>query len=165
VSKTLKPYVYCLVFLLVSACSGFSGDWPNLAEPIPGPEARERVTERAQPVRPVIDPVSEQRESPLGRSAAFKLLESTRARLEKATLTYQKVKDALISTTGDDKTDLWNEAQLMLTRQSHTASRLDSILQSKALQGAPVMATAMLLKNQQDAFLVSERKALAALKP
>ena len=150
-----------VLFLALAACSTQSGTWPNLAEPYPDPNERNRVIERANPVEPTL--VHD--ESPLTRSTAFKLLESTRARLETATAEYLSVKSKLDAATGEDRTDYWNEAQLSLTRLSHTASRLDTIIASDKLMDAPVWDKTRLLKIEKDKFLVAEREALAALKP
>lgn len=159
--QTPKICVYASLFLTLSGCSSLSGSWPNLAEPYPDASERVRVIERANPVEPTIA----QDESPLTRSTAFKHLESTRARLEKAQEDYLAVKAKIKSASGEDKSDLWNEAQLLLTRLSQIASRLDAILLSEKLKDAPVQATTITLKDTQDAFLVSERKLLAYLKP
>jgi len=147
---------------MLSACGSLSGDWPNLAEPYPDASERDRVIERANPVAPTTMMHDDQ---PLTRSTAFKLLTSTRAQLKKANTEYLNIKAKIAAAVGDDKIDHWNEAQLSLTRLSHTASILDSILLSESLKAAPVFATTAALKSTQDIFLVTERKALAALKP
>jgi len=161
VSNILKFILFSALSLLISGCASLSGDWPNLAEPYPDASARDRVIERANPVQPT----RVQDESPLTRSSAYKLMESTRAQLSTARESYLAIKAKLKNASGDDQTDLWNEAQLSLTRLSHTASRLDGILNSEKLKDAPVWVSASALKNTQDTFLVVERKALAVLKP
>lgn len=145
----------------LTACSSLSGDWPNLAEPYPDASERDRVIERAYPT----EPAANENSQPLTRSTAFKLLQSTRARLKSAKAEYLAIATKLADATGDDKIDLWSEAQLSLTRLSQTVSRLDSIIHSDTLQSAPVWEKANTLKNTQDIFLVAERKTLAALKP
>ena len=160
-SYALKIIALSVLSLLLSACSSLSGDWPNLTDPYPDASQRERVVERANPVAPtlLVD------ESPLTRSGAFKLLESTRARIDNAKKSYQTSKGKIASAKGDDKLDSWNEAQLLLTRLSHTLSRLDAILISEKLRDAPVWASTLQIKNSLDGYLVSERKILAKLRP
>lgn len=161
VSNTMKPFLIVLISFSLISCSSLSGDWPNLAEPFPDASDRNRVIERVNPT----PPPTVQDNGPLTRSTAFKLMESTRARLKNATTTYLAIKAKIAPASGEDKTDYWNEAQLALTRLSHTASRLDTILFSEKLKPAPVWASATALKNAQDLFLVAERKSLATLKP
>ena len=160
-SNIVKTFLVALVGFLLASCSSLSGDWPNLAEPYPDASGRNRVIEHANPV----DAPTPSADQPLTRSTAFKLLESTRARLGKDTTQYETVKAKITVASGDDKTDYWNEAQLSLTRLSHTASRLDSIIFSEKLKSAPVWTNAASLKDKLDLFLVAERKQLAALKP
>lgn len=149
------------LFLTISACTSLSGDWPNLAEPYPVAADNQRVIERAKPTKPMRDT-----ETPvLTRSAAFKLFESTRARFEANKTTYLAAKAKITESTGEDQLDNWNEAQLSLTRLSHTLSRLDGILSSETLSDAPVFASTRTFKETQDVFLVSERQMLARLKP
>jgi len=161
VSYAPKIIVVSVLSSLLSACSSLSGDWPNLADPYPDASQRERVVERANPVAPTLL----EDESPLTRSGAFKLLESTKARIGNAQKAYQTIKGEIASAENDDKLDSWNEAQLLLTRLSHTLSRLDAILISEKLRDAPVWASALQIKNSLDGYLVNERKALAKLRP
>ena len=162
--RTPIPLIFTLS-LPLAACAGFSGDWPSLADPYPSASERERVIERAQPAAPVL--FTDQ--SPLNKSAAIKLLTSVRARLDNAVTKYQGVVASLKDAhTGDDRDlqiDLWNEAQLSLTRLSHTASQLDAILETERLSPAPVWENARKLKQQQDMYLVAERRTLGDLRP
>jgi len=161
VSHILKTYSLITIFLLLSACGRLSGDWPNLAEPFPDASERNRVFERSKPV----DPVFSEDKSPLTRSTAFKLLESTRTKLETAKTVYLNARAKISDSSGEEQLINWNEAQLSLTRLSYTASRLDSILETENLKGTPVLSNSQILKSEQDVFLVAERRALAALKP
>jgi len=161
VSKTTKSLCFAVLCSALTGCSSLSGNWPNLAEPYPDASERERVIEHAYPA----EPIAIENTTPLTRSAAFKLLESTRARLENARTSYLAITKELENAEGETKIDLWNEAQLSLTRLSQTASRLDSIIYADALRDAPVWKKAAALKDEQDGFLVEERKSLAALKP
>lgn len=159
--NTQKKYGFLALLLMLNGCSSLSGDWPNLAEPYPDTTERDRVIERANPVEPSV--VKD--ESPLTRSTAFKLLESTRASLLRERGNYASIKANIADSEGDDRIDYWNEAQLALTRISQTASDLDAILDADMLKDAPVWAEARQLKEEEDRFLVSERKLLKTLKP
>jgi len=161
VSKIVKSIYVTALCGALTACSSLSGDWPNLAEPYPDASERERVIEQAYPA----EPISVESNHPLTRSTAFKLLQSTRARFETAKTEYLAITAELANLTGDEKVDLWNEAQLSLTRLSQTASRLDSITHADILKNTPVKEKATTLKNEWDVFLVTERKTLAARKP
>lgn len=160
-SKIVKSIYVAVLCGALTACSSLSGDWPNLAEPYPDASERERVIEQAYPA----EPITNENNQPLTRSTAFKLLESTRARLEAAKTNYLAITTKLANPAGDEKNDLWNEAQLSLTRLSQTASRLDSIIHTDILKDTPVLEKATTLKNEWDIFLVTERKTLAELKP
>jgi len=150
-----------LIFFGISACSSMDGNWPSLADPLPDASERVRVIERANPTMPN----REAPESMLTRSTAFKLLESTKARMEKAKEEYIAAKAGLSGLSGEDALDQWNEAQLALTRVSHTLSRLDQILITESLEDAPVWQSASNYKDQEDRYLVQERAALSALRP
>jgi len=146
--------------LLLAGCASLSGDWPNLGEPYPDAGERERVVEHAQPSPPTVFNDA----SPLNKSVAIKLLVSVRARLEKATDEYQailvKLQGAGTATDLELQKDLWNEAQLALTRLSHTVSQLDAILITEPLRRTGVWENARKLKEQQDLYLTAERKLL-----
>jgi len=153
------------LFLLLTACAGFSGDWPDLAEPYPSASERERVVEHAEPSAPIVFNDA----SPLNKSAAIKLLTSVRARLDKATSEYENIvsdmQNAISNEGYERQQNLWNAAQLSLTRLSHTASQLDAILTAESLSDMPVWENARVLKNQQEIYLAAARKSLAAFKP
>ncbi len=161
VSHPYKLCAYSALFLMLTACSGFAGDWPNLAEPFPDPKERERVIEHANPVAPTRAPT----ESPLTSSDAVKLLKAIQTQFAKDTSAYKGAKAHFAAAMGEDKTDYWNEAQLALTRLSHTASRLDAILNADTIKSSDVWMRVLRLKKEQDTYLVKERRLLAGIKP
>jgi hypothetical protein len=157
----VKTPIFLTLSMALAGCSGMSGDWPNLAEPFPEAAERERVVERAKPTEaPKVET-----ESKHTRSTAYKLLESTKARINTAKAYYEAVKTMIPRTEGEDKQDHWNEAQLALTRYSHTLSRVDQIINTRGLQDAPIWNRALAFKEAHDAYLVQEREALTELTP
>jgi len=159
---------------LLAACSGQGKDWPNLSDPLPKAEERERVDPTAVtpaekppvPTRPVMsgaatslpntDPVPESEEE------AASLFDDIKKTLRSETLAYRQAVAKLGSTADEELKDAWFSAQLALTRLSRTASRLDPLLDMDlpALHDELVSEAEII-----DRFVVGERQRLAESEP
>lgn len=148
----------------VSACSGTGGDWPNLSDPLPDASERERVLERAQPTKNSA-PSTTERDNPMTVTVAIKLVTAVQADIENAQKKYLDVKNAITTAEGEEKEIAWHEAQLLLTRLSHTADKLDSIIYAKQMKSENVWARASQIKNTHDTYVAGERQKLNSLKP
>lgn len=159
---TKKIATISLISLGISACSSMDGDWPSLADPLPSADERVRVIEPAAPNKQEIA----SRESNLTRSTAYKLFESSKARLLAARTDYEAAA-ALISktTNSEDQLDAWNQAQLALTRYSRQLSVLDDILETETLKGTPIWTETKSFKDEEDQYLNGERTKLGARNP
>lgn len=157
----IKNCSFFVTIMLLSACSSSSGDWPSLAEPLPDTSSRERVIERAEPVntsRPVEN-------SPVTVSTAIKLYDATEAKLRDIRSDYLAAKARINSADAETKMIEWRDAQLKLTRYSKTLSRLDAIIDASSLQEKSIWRKAQTTKQELDAFVVAERRELAAMQP
>lgn len=159
-SKTLA--LSCL--FLVAGCGSTSGNWPNLSDPLPDASERERVIERANPSANTASPAPA-RGNPMTKSVAIKLLTAVKADVENANKAYLSAKAAINTATGEEKGIAWHEAQLLLTRLSHTTNKLDSIIYAKKLKNEGFWTRALTFKTQQDEYVAAERQRLSALKP
>jgi len=165
--------------LLLSACSGGKGDWPNLSDPVPDPSEREREIVRSEippsiptskpqpPVRPALSggvapaPLSDP--IPGTEKDASDLLLKIKEVLRDETLAYRKAKAKIAEAEeGDAQQDAWFSAQLALTRLSRTASRLDTLL---ALDMPRIVAEASAETEIMERFVVGERQKLFEAKP
>lgn len=149
---------------LLASCSGMSGDWPNLSDPLPDASERERVLERGEPT-PFIAPDTQTRGNPLTQSTAIKLLTAVKADSAQAKKVYLASKEAVDAAEGEEKEIAWHETQLLLTRLSHNTDRLDSIIYADQLKPHNIWEQAKSFQSMIDVYVAAERQALNQLKP
>jgi len=151
---------------VLSGCSS-NGDWPNLSDKMPDPASRNRVIERADPS---IAP-REQDEVPTSLANAETLFDTVSSDIEAAQAAFALALEAFVnskqpdSDTASDKVHLWLETQLVLTRLSQTASRLDAILFNDELATSETGRLSKEMKDRVDTEVVAARQSLAAQKP
>ena len=170
----LKTVSIFSAMTLLGACSSQNKDWPNLSDPIPQAEERERVdtsavtpaTKPPAPTRPVMsgeaaslpayDP------APASEAEAESLFEDIKKTLREETLAYRQAVAKLGTAAGEDLQDAWFSAQLALTRLSRTASRLDPLLEMElpALHEDLVSEAEII-----ERFVVGERQRLTESEP
>ncbi|PCI63438.1 MAG: hypothetical protein COB37_04895 [Kordiimonadales bacterium] len=149
------------VFLLVTACSSYGGDWPNLGAPLPKAEERNRTVTAPVPIAPITYADT----APTDPTEIDALLADIKQALRVTVSEYQAVSVKFAAASITEKPYVWNEMQFALTRVSQTASRLDPFLSSAPLASTPLLVKIKALKEEQDAFLVAERGILAGSKP
>lgn len=149
------------IFLLVTACSNYGGDWPNLGAPLPKAEERNRTVIATVPMVPITYADT----APTDPEEVAALLADIKQALSTAVSEYQAATVKFSAASVAEKPYIWNEMQFALTRVSQTASRLDPFLNSAPLDGTPLLAEIETLKGKQEAFLVAERGRLAVSKP
>lgn len=175
-----KPASVFVVLTFLAACSTGGSDWPNLSDPPPSAEDRNRTLEpsRTTDIVPGVKPQPPTRASLSGEAApapgtdplpateteATDLLDTIKKSLREETLLYRETK-AKIATASDPESlqDAWFAAQLALTRLSRTASRLDGFA---LLESMPSVAeTALSEADIIDRFVVGERQFLMESEP
>lgn len=141
-----------------------AGDWPNLSDKMPDPATRARVIER---VGSAAQPRSIE-SAPVTTEQAETLLQSVQAAAaDGANLLNEafRVLDDRMAENDQEAMHLWLEAQLALTRLSHTASRLDPIIFSADLLASDVHKKSRAEKDRIDAIVIEARQKLAEKYP
>lgn len=161
----LQNRINLISLLFIAALTGCSSttDWPNLSDKMPDPLTRARVIER---VDPTIVP-REPDKAPTSLAEAETLLASVTEDVIAAQEIYASALDTFKKggPTQNDKVHLWLEAQLALTRLSQTVSRFDVILFDEQLAKSELGLRVKEQKQRTDSLIVTERQALAAIKP
>lgn len=159
---------------LLAACSGHDKDWPNLSDPLPKAEERERVDKSAvtpaekppAPVRPVMSGAAasqpDEDSMPQNPEEAASLFDDIKKALREETLAYRQAVAKLGSATDESLRDAWFSAQLALTRLSRTASRLDPLLAMELPALHDEMASEAEIIER---FVVGERQRLTESEP
>ncbi|WP_262692870.1 hypothetical protein [Kordiimonas aestuarii] len=169
---------YVSIFISLSvlgACSHKDDNWPNLSDPLPDTEARNK-TETAS-ITPSVKPPAPPRPVLSGEAAALPdaqdpvpqtadeasiLLEDIKKALREETLAYRQAVAKLGTVADGDVQDAWFSAQLALTRLSRTASRLDPLTE---LEMPRVKSEALTEADIIERFVVGERQRLADSEP
>lgn len=163
--KSFRSLISLIFLALLPGC-GMGGDWPNLSDRMPDPATRARVIDRADPsVAPRELDAAPQ--TPTDAQALLAEIEQAiRVAQGDFETSMQSFETSRMATGGDsDALHSWMEVQLMLTRLSQTASRLDAILFSTPLSGTAVHAAARETKDRIDTLVIAARQRLAAIRP
>jgi len=164
-NKSLK---YIVLFSLLSGCSVFDDDWPNLADPLPKPPERSQVD--GLPAGGIVSTTKVRDSKPLSADEASAAFTALKGSLVSEWQAYQASTAKLTDKT-DAETALinWGGAQLALSRVSSNIGTIQDLTMSAFDLSTP--EDAQLLKaiseyvRAEEARLNSAREQLISVKP
>jgi archaellum biogenesis ATPase FlaH len=161
--KTVRIFLVILISMnIIAACAGKDDNWPVLTSDVPNAKERDRAIERVSPAKYDNTATSTNIST---ESAADTLIKDVKSLTQKETDSYLQAKQRYTNLDAQEKNDAWFGLQLALTRLSHSGSKLDALLDSQNTNLTGYIEEAASLKTSVDAFVISERQALAAIKP